>query len=304
MSNSCQESRLRGMNGRSLYRWILQLVREKRAVLTYTRGHSAELTVPSQMNREADHYASKSQRHLDLVPLAPVPTFTMDAFTFYRNADGWIESNMRSFIDFFLASEMAQKLAHGNRMRMLTWTHDTLPPPDYPYTRAVSAHSAVIQLYARSGQLPIAETLEARSKMESSMCRLCSEAIESAHHLFVDCSYFADWRRDAAIEVADRTGVKLTDAGIPVEDQQRILHTTAKSLFLDDPAVWPLKITQYYHGQIPSTEALITRILLPNTINRRRVSSHIASEWHTSAIRLAGRIFGSVQRTMASRVVS
>ncbi|KAJ7098214.1 hypothetical protein C8R43DRAFT_907686, partial [Mycena crocata] len=114
MSDSCQESRLRGMNGRSLYRWILQLVREKRAVLTYTRGHSAELTVPSQMNREADYYASKSQRHLDLVPLAPVPTFTMDTYTLFHDADGWIESNTRSFVDHFLASEMARKLALGN----------------------------------------------------------------------------------------------------------------------------------------------------------------------------------------------
>ncbi|KAJ6491528.1 hypothetical protein DFH09DRAFT_1131522 [Mycena vulgaris] len=83
-------------------------------------------------------------------------------------------------------------------MCMLTWTHNTLPSPDHPYTRAVSTHSAVIQLYTRSGQLPTGETLEARSKADSSMCRLCGNAVESMHHLFVQCSQFEGWRSEAA----------------------------------------------------------------------------------------------------------
>ncbi|KAJ7905947.1 hypothetical protein B0H13DRAFT_2334037 [Mycena leptocephala] len=106
-----QDSRLRGMNGRSYYRWILALARERR-----------------------------------LVPIAPTPTFTMDTYTLYTKADGWLESNARNFIDFFLAKEAAEKLAHGNKLRMLTSIHGNMPPPDYPYTRALSAHSAVIQL--------------------------------------------------------------------------------------------------------------------------------------------------------------
>ncbi|KAJ7488676.1 hypothetical protein B0H11DRAFT_2012528 [Mycena galericulata] len=75
----------------------------------------------------------------------------MDDYTFYRDADGWIEANIRVFVDHFMASELAGKLALGHRLRMITWVHDTQPPPEYSYTRAVSAHSAVIQLYARSG---------------------------------------------------------------------------------------------------------------------------------------------------------
>ncbi|KAJ7845201.1 hypothetical protein B0H13DRAFT_2286197 [Mycena leptocephala] len=292
-----QDTRLRGMNGRSLYRWILQLMLERRAVITYTRGHSAELSIESQLNREADHYASKSQRYPDLIPLAPIPSFTMDEFTFHRDPDGWIESNIRSFVDYFLASEMAQKMAIGNRIRMLTWVHNTHAPPDYPYTRAVSAHSAVIQLYARSGQLPLAETLIARSKLDSSTCRLCSNAIESMHHIFVDCRKFEGWRTEAGAEVATRTERKLAEMGIALWDQQPILRA-AKSLFVDDPIIWPLKMSQYYLGQVPRTDDLITPALIPETIKRRKLSVHLASDWHTSSIRLAGRIFGSVQRTI------
>ncbi|KAJ7226469.1 hypothetical protein B0H12DRAFT_1030488 [Mycena haematopus] len=123
------------------------------------------------------------------------------------------------------------------------------------------------------------------------------------HHLFVACALFKMWRNEAANEVETRTERKLTEAGISDLDQRQLLHA-AKSLFSDEPCVWPLKISQYYLGQIPSTTKLITSAMLPDSIKRRRLSSHIASEWHTSAIRLAGRIFGSVQRTMASRAAN
>jgi hypothetical protein len=68
----------------------------------------------------------------------------MDEYTSYRDADGWIESDIRAFVNYFLPSEMACALAFGNRMRMFTWAHDTHKPPECPYTRAVSAHSRVI----------------------------------------------------------------------------------------------------------------------------------------------------------------
>jgi hypothetical protein len=92
-----QDSQLRGMNGRSYYRWILALVREGRVNMMYTRGHSAELLIPAQPNREADHYASGSQKFPHLVPLAPIPTFTMDTYTLFTKADGWMVGLKRTF---------------------------------------------------------------------------------------------------------------------------------------------------------------------------------------------------------------
>ncbi|KAJ7255014.1 hypothetical protein B0H12DRAFT_1050396 [Mycena haematopus] len=272
--------------------------------MTYTRGHSAELTLPAQLNREADHYASGSQKFRYLMHAAPLPTFTMDMYTLYTPVDGWIESNTRNFIDFFLVEAAARKLGHGNRMRMLIGVHDHQPPPEYPYTRAISAHSAVIQLYARSGQLPTAETLESRAKLDLCMCRLGCMAVESMHHIFVDCVHFSAWRDAAAEEVATRTERKLVEAGIVIDHVQCPILIAAKSLFIDDAVVWPLKISQYYLGQIPSIEAHITRDLLPDAVKRRKLTSHLSSDWHTSSIRLAGRIFGSIQRTMAARATS
>jgi hypothetical protein len=227
----------------------------------------------------------------------------MDTFTLFTKADGWIESNTRNFVDFFLAKEAASKLAHGNRMCMLTGVHANLPPPEYPYTRALSAHSAVIQLYARSGQLPTAETLESRSRLESCLCRWGCNAVEGMHHIFVDCVQFEEWCCTTREEVSLRTEQKLEEAEIREEYRQPILNA-AKSLFADDPVVWPLKITQYYLGQTPSIQNHITYEMLPNTIKRRKLTSHLSADRHTSAIRLAGRIFGSVQRTMAARAAA
>ncbi|KAJ7901108.1 hypothetical protein B0H14DRAFT_2288844, partial [Mycena olivaceomarginata] len=162
-----------------------------------------------------------------------------DSFMFHTITDGWIESNTRSFVDFFLAMSTVSKLAIGNRMCMLTWVHNTTPPPNYPYTRILSAHSAVIQLYTCSGQLPTAETLESRLKLDSCMCRLGCLAIESMHHTFVDCTLFTKWREDAANELVVQTTAKLVEAGIPGEQQQWILRV-AKCLFADDAEIWPL----------------------------------------------------------------
>jgi hypothetical protein len=92
-----QQTRLRGMNGRAYYRWILALTNTNPLKIVYTPGHSTEVSEPARMNFEADHYASLAQRYLNDIPVAPIPTFFMDDFTFFSNDDGWIESNTVPF---------------------------------------------------------------------------------------------------------------------------------------------------------------------------------------------------------------
>ena len=94
------------------------------------------------------------------------------------------------------------------------------------------------------------------------------------------------------------------EAGLLRDEDRRPILDAAKSLFIDDATVWPLTISQYYLGQIPSIQAHITSGLLPDMVKRRKLISHLSSDWHMSSIRLAGRIFGSVQRTMAARAAS
>ncbi|KAJ7670182.1 hypothetical protein DFH06DRAFT_1125569 [Mycena polygramma] len=291
-------SRLRGMNGRSHYRWILDLLQEGAVHMAYTRGHSAELTLPAQLNKEADHYASGLQKFIDMVPIAPTPMFLMDMYTPYTAGDGWIESNIPSFVDYFQAETAASDLALGNR---LTQVHDTVPPPDYPYTRALSAHSAVIQLYTQSGQLPMAETLEARSKLDSGMCRMGCDAVESVHYIFVDCVQFAEWQADAAVELVARTERKLVEAGITGDEDQSWILLAAKSLFVDDPTIWPLKISQYYLGQVPKAQVVEPPVLgvayQRNSLGGQDFREHSAD--NGSARSLDGMIISAVAFPLA-----
>jgi hypothetical protein len=298
-SNVSQISRLRNMNGWSYYRWILSLVERMDINVKYTPAHTDKDTLEARMNRDADFYASSSHDVKHLIPQSPIPTFHMNDYTFYRDGDGWIKSNIGDFVDVSLARETSTKLRFGNKHRMATWAHDQSSPPDFPYLRVPSAHSAAVQLYARSGQLPTADILVERGKMSNNRCRLGCDDVEDMHHIFVNCRIYESWREETRMSVMNWTKEKLDAVDIEEVVKDNLLNT-AKSLFIDDPRVGPLQKTLFYLGQILK----IGPILSLNSVElgevfRRRLKSHIVSEWHTSCIRLAGRIFGDFQKRMA-----
>ncbi|KAJ7710690.1 hypothetical protein B0H17DRAFT_886497, partial [Mycena rosella] len=107
-------------------------------------------------------------------------------------------------------------------------------------------------------------------------CRTGCQAIEDQHHIFVDCPAYADWRTKAADDAYRHTKAKL--------EEKEILEA--------DGPLWPLHYSSYYLGHIPSFDHLIPKkIRNGETLARTRLAHHIASDWHTAAIRLAGRIW-------------
>lgn len=298
-SNVSQVPRLRNMNGRSYYRWILSLIGKTDINVKYTPAHTDEDTVEAKMNRDADFYASRSHEFKHLVPQSPIPTFHMNEYTFYRDGDGWIECNIGDFINVSMARETATKLGIGNRYRMSTWAHDQSSPPEFPYLRAASAHSAAVQLYSRSGQLPTADILVERGKLSSDRCRLGCDEVEDMHHVFVYCEAYREWRAEAEASVVEWTKDRLATLEVEEVVANNLLKS-AKSLFTDDPSVWPLQKTLFYLGQLPKVDPLISSgSVEPGEVFRKRLKCHIVNGWHLSCIRLAGRIFGDFQRRMA-----
>ncbi len=79
-----------------------------------------------------------------------------------------------------------------------------------------------------------------------------------------------------------------------------MLECTAESLFLDNSAVWPLSLTQFYLGHVPPLDAPIPRDAFSSGILRDRVLRNISSSWLTVSIRLAGRIWGDYMRRIAT----
>lgn len=288
------------MNGRSYYRWILDLATRKSATITYTKAHTTDSSLPASLNREADHYASSSQKSHPSVPVAPIPTFFMDPYTFHREPDGWVESNVRYFIDHFLAKATAEKLALLPKHRMSTWLYDPNPPPAWIYTKASSAYTALVQLYARSGQLPSAEGMHQKNALLSRKCRFGCPDTESPHHIFVICHRYSELRSNELASLITCVTSRLDDAAIEPLDQTLILDT-AKFIFSDSDSVWPLQSTVFFLGQIPKIEPLLPILPTINHVNRSRLIHNIATDMHLASIRLASRIFGDLQKEMSKR---
>jgi hypothetical protein len=139
-----QRHRLRTMNARSYYRWILALTAKNPLKIVYTRSHTDELSLPSRINCEADHFASSAQRAIQTVFTAPIPTFSMDDYTFHSHADGWIESNIRYFIDKSTTRSISQHVGAGHQQRMGLDLYDRSHPPEWSYTHAYSAYIYLI----------------------------------------------------------------------------------------------------------------------------------------------------------------
>ena len=292
-----QIPRLRYMNGRSYYRWIIDLAKRSPLEMQYTPGHLHDNTLETRMNNEADHLATSSQKIYKELPELPSPTFHMNDFTFHNPTDGWVESNIPHYVDLQLIHQTLLTLNQGHSHRMSTWAHDGTPPPDYPYLKAVSAHSAAVQLYARSGQLATADILKKRNQLANDKCRLGCDATESPRHLFIKCPKYQDWRDESLKEMITKTELKVETFEIVGEAKENIMET-AKSLFTDSE-IWPLHFSLYYLGQIPNLNKLFPENSNINPIQKRRLISHLAADWHSSSIRLAGRIFGDFQKRMA-----
>ena len=119
------------------------------------------------------------------------------------------------------------------------------------------------------------------------------------HHVFVYCEKYKEWREEAEASIVEWTKEKLEILEVEEVIANNLLKS-AKSLFADDPVIWPLQETFFYLGQLPKIDPLINMGGVDRgEIYRRRLKSHIANGWHLACIRLAGRIFGDFQRRMA-----
>jgi hypothetical protein len=295
-----QDRRLRSMNGRSYYWWILDLVNRKTATITYTKAHTDDVTLSASLNREADHLASTSQKHISLIPVAPIPTFYMDPYTFHREPDGWVESNVRYFVDHFCAKSTADTLALLPKHRMTTWLYDPNAPPPWLYLKASSAYTALVQLYARSGQLPTADGMFNKKASISSLCRFGCPHTETPHHIFVVCPRFSELRNNELSSLEVLIKRRLDDADIDTPHQTPIIQL-AKSIFSDSNSIWPLHSTAFFLGQIPKVEPLLSPLSITNSVKRSRLIHNIATDLHLSSVRLTSRIFGDLQKVISKR---
>jgi hypothetical protein len=98
-------------------------------------------------------------------------------------------------------------------------------------------------------------------------------------------------------EVSEKTELKMETIGIAGETHNGLIEAT-KSLFTD-LKIWPLQFSLYYLGQLLNLKKLFPQNSNISFIQKQHVISNLTADWHTSSVRLAGRIFGDFQKRMA-----
>ena len=286
---------LKNNPARSLYRWILNIwdSMPHPPLLSHVRAHTSSLTIPSQLNRLADYLASHSNSLILPPPSLPLPTFFMDSFIPFSTHIGFIESHLFSFCDARFALSDAANLDTFHEPRPSTSCFDNTPPPSYPYTKAPSSYSMVIQLYLRSGQLDTSLSRAVRLRDDQqSWCRFGCPCWEDPHHIFIHCPHFTSLRTSRAADLLSNITTILQTPSISSATRSFVLHRV-QNLFRDSD-IWPARRSLYYLGALPP--------LFPPTTHHPQIHSRVAHECHMVSIRLAAQIWASARRIFFSHL--
>jgi len=189
-------------------------------------------------------------------------------------------------------------LSSAYHYRMATWLYDSRSHPIYPYTRALSAYLAMVQLYACSGQLPTASSMKQKKKMENSDCRYWCTVTEDMYHVFIKCGRFEALRGEARGLILKR--VKKWVEEYKLEESHVVgLLEAAKSFFCDSDVIWPLHYSVYYLGHVPKLDSLVSKEAFASTMTRARFLHNVHGDFHLAGIHLTSRIWGVVQKDTA-----
>ena len=198
-----------------------------------------------------------------------------------------LSSSILHYVDSLLANSHAATLNTCHEPLPPLPLFDNTSPPSYPYTKSPSSYSAVIQLYARSGQLDTALHLANRLKDGfQPWCRFACCQIEDPHHIFVLCPRFTPLRDTYSQRLKDAVLTILDTYHLTERDRSFIMERVS-NLFTDSNA-WPSCRTGFYLGILPR--------LVPPPLTASIMHSRLAHQAHTSCIQLASRIWGLVRR--------
>ena len=271
--------------------------------ILYTLAHTSATSIPALTNDFVDDLTTYHCPPSPLLPALPLPTFFMPDFVLHAPSLGYIDaSSIPATIRNLNASSLLSDPLSRPNLTLFRSLYDTHPPPLHPYTRASSAFSATVQLYARSAQLDTAWTRRSRFRDVSPHSHFGCFALESAHHVFIQCPQFSSLRDDALATLGRDTSALLhSTADIPSSFADAIL-SIPHTLFTDNGSVWPQYHSHYCLGPVPTVPYIVAPPWCNSvsSLAQCRLRSRIATLWHTTSIHLAARIWGKYKRAFNS----
>ncbi|KAF5379366.1 hypothetical protein D9615_006585 [Tricholomella constricta] len=270
----------------AFHRWLRDILRDERGEvnIVHVKAHTASQSLPARLNRAADHAASRCHSLYNPPPAFPTPTFLLQPYCIFIPERGFFEGSIAHYLQRQQAEAFSTSNAVWSSRLTSPLLYDPTPPPSYLYQRSPYAYAAIIQLYARSGQLDSGDLLASRFDVGYlPWCRFGCDAIESPHHLFVNCFHFANLRHSSMFDLL--AVIETTVNAVPLPTRRSIIDLTA-SLFSDSTS-WPMGQTRFYLGFLPC----ISHLPLSTTLRSR-----ITNTWHTASIHLAGRIWAKTRQ--------
>ena len=256
--------------------------------LSHVCAHTNSQAIASQLNCLADHLATSSNSLSLPPPSLPLPTFFMDTYVPFSFSHDYIESNISSFTNSQLSIIDSANLNTFHEPVPSINCFDNILPPTYPYTKALSSYSAVIQLYLCSDQLDTSLSCSTHLKNDRQpWCRYRCPIFEDRHHIFIDCPQFDSLRTSHALELYTNINQIMKASSIPLP-VQKFIQEQVNNLFLDSN-IWPAWWSLFYLGILPP--------LFPPAFQDLSIHTHITSMCHTTSIRLASQIWGTVHCT-------
>ncbi|KAG2350193.1 hypothetical protein BDR05DRAFT_954296 [Suillus weaverae] len=302
---------------RSLYHWLLMLIQtvSPSPSISWTAAHTGGQTSQCLANDYVDHMASAAQHSCGVVASAPLATFTMDDYALFSSDFGFLECNVSLFVISRLESTYASSNSFHPAQAWPLALYDCHSLPDFPYTRASSSFSAIVQLYAQSSQLDTAQVRHRRFRDMPPWCHFGCDAFESTHHIFALYPAFMAIRRAHNVGLCDETSSLLE--GKTTDHIREVFGRAAQRLFSDDAGLWPQYRTCFYVGVLPpltdiaadvrpysdisGNNSFSDNVGVPSPRPSRttldaRLLSRLAQVWHVRSIRLAGHIWGEYKR--------
>lgn len=133
----------------------------------------------------------------------------------------------------------------------------------------------------------------------STMCGMgCGYGLEDDYHIFVECPAFSTMRTESGCGLARRIARTISVAKIEDAPFSSLLEA-AEYFYSDSCGLWPLKMSQYFYGQVPELSNAVPLDLFASPLERRRFIYKLFIDWHISSIRLVGRIWGEFARRTA-----
>jgi len=236
----------------------------------------------------------------------------LDKYVLHTEKRRYIEYSPATLVESLWNETAMSSLSYAVRERLdhTLLGISSIAPPNWLYAYSPKAYSVQVQAYIHAHTLNTncrrheRESKDQRKEIEQvtkPTCEFCARP-ETEQHLFVYCRQFKTIREKTTKEIQSATRKIISKAeenGVSLSEEQFELLIYTASQILTDGSVWQDDECKSWMGFKPDTEHII---VYGRHIEQSKLLKKLHDQWHYSAVRMTGYIWGSRQQENWRRV--